>query len=373
MSPGNGHRTRPSGPISLRAWAWLVLATTAGLCAAIAALNAVVDPTAQLGSGLFEPVAAGPRDRVAKVELLEDAGNPSLVVLGSSRSKKLDPAWLGARDGVNGAVVGGDSFELRVFAAWLAERSAARDEPMPQLVVGIDVEQFRDSSLQGSGFLDVPQLATVAREQAAGSDGSLGDEVDRVGRLLLTWQVTKASAASLRARARGGTTSGDDAKAEAEAQDRASFTDSGVPRGDAAWFDADQAATFARRTPGLVERNLRELAATYESNGARLDPDAVADLRALVDLVADAEGPAPLLYVTPAHPRLVDELADAGRDERRQAVVDLLEELADPGDARFVDCTTCVDGAVTSWIDATHPSPVGARQLAERLRGELER
>lgn len=361
-----------------------MLVATVAFCAAIAAFNAVIDPTAQLGSGVLEPIAAGPRDRVAKVELLEAAGVPSLVILGSSRTKKLDPVDLGRGlpgdlstmpHGVNAAVVGGDSFEQRVLAAWLVERAAAREVPVPQLVVGIDVEQFRDSSLQGSGFLDVPQLADVAREQAAGSDGSLGDELERVGRLLLTWQVTKASAASLRARMRGGSATAEDEGGGGSGgdgtQDRASFTDTGVPRADAAWFDADRAATFARRTPGLVERTLEELRATYESNGARLDADAVDDLRALVELVADADGPPPLLYVTPAHPKLVDELGELGRDARHDNVVDLLERLAASGDARVIDCTTCVDGANTSWIDATHPSPIGARQLAQRLRDSL--
>jgi hypothetical protein len=296
------------------------------------------------------------------------------VVLGSSRTKKLDPAWFHVPDGVNAAVVGGDSFEQRVLAAWIVDRANDRGEDVPQFVVGIDVEQFRDSSLQGSGFLDVPQVARTARAEAAGSDGSIGDELDRIERLLLTWQVTKASAASLRARARGSSTAGADADdgPDAGTQDRASFEDSGIPKADAAWFDERRVDALARRTPAQVERTIAELRATYEANGARLDPDAVDDLRALVRTVADAGGPPPLLYVTPAHPRLVDELGDAGRDERLDRVLALLDDLASDGDARVVDCTDCIDGEVTSWIDSTHPSPLGARQLAAHLLEALE-
>ena len=100
-----------------------MLGLTIAATAAIATFNLVVDPSAQLGTGLLDPIAAGPRDRVAKATLLDRAirtGRVDAVVLGSSRTKKVDPARLGVRDGFNAAVVGGDLFEARVFAAWLA-------------------------------------------------------------------------------------------------------------------------------------------------------------------------------------------------------------------------------------------------------------
>ncbi len=358
------------GPISLRAWATLVLVATVGLCAAIAAFNVVVDPTAQLGSGVLEPIAAGPRDRVAKVELLKAEATPPLVVLGSSRTKKLDPAWLlPDRDGVNAAVVGGDLFEARVLTAWLAERAERTGTRMPILVVGIDVEQFRDSSLQGSGFLDVPQIEAIARAEAAGSDGSIGGELDRLERLLLTWQVTKASAASVRARARGGAASG---RGEGAAgREESGFSPTGVPTADARWFEPDAAQRFARTTPERIERNVAELRATYETNGADLDPDAVDDLRALLRIARRAGGEAlpVVLYVTPAHPSLVDTLGPHGRDERARRVAALLREL-EPGQP-FVDCTDCIGPEPRNWIDATHPSPIGARELANALNHHL--
>lgn len=354
------------GPISLRSWAWLVLGATVVFCALIAAFNAVVDPTAQVGSGVLEPVAAGPRDRTAKVELLDREPLPSVVVLGSSRTKKLDPTWLGASDGVNAAVVGGDLFEARVLAAWLVDRARATDGDIPRFVVGIDVEQFRDSSLQGSGFLDVPRLAAVARAQAAGSDGSVGDELDRVERLLLSWQVSKASVASVRARVR----SAKQADATGERAE-SGFTATGVPASDVRWQGPAAAERFARATRGAVERNLAELDSTYGANGSELDPDAVEDLRALVELVHEAGGPPPLLYITPAHSALRTRFATFGRDGRRRGVHALLDDVARGGRAVVIDCELCIDANDTSWIDATHPSPLGARQLAERLRDEL--
>jgi hypothetical protein len=350
------------GSISSRTWAWLVLGATVLAAALIAAFNAVIDPTAQLGTGLFDPVAAGPRDRIAKTELLATAAPASdLVVLGSSRSKKLDPAWLDAQRGINAAVVGGDLFEARVLAAWIAKLG----DDFPQLVVGIDVEQLRDSSLQGSGFLDVPELAPIARREAAGSDGSLAGELDRLERLLLNWQVTKASIASARARLRAGSSGA----AHGSAADRDEFTDAGVPVDDARWFDAQVAARRARATPGAIDRNVEELRTTYENVGARLDPDAVGDLRALVRIARDAGGPQPLLYVTPGNPAL-DSLDSLGRADRHAAVLELLRSLERDGLATVVDCERCIDDATTSWIDATHPSPLGMRQLATELAAQ---
>lgn len=360
--PGTLHE----GTLSAHAWAWLCVAATVLGVGGVAGFNLLVDPTAQLGTGVVEPVSLGPRDRLAKVALLDRDPMPSLVVLGSSRTKKLDPAWLGADDGVNAAVVGGDLFEARVLAAWLAKRASATGSEFPQLVVGIDVEQFRDSSLQGSGFLELPQVASIARREAAGSSGSLADELDRLERLLLTWQVTKASAAALRAHADGRSTHGG-VPVEAVPDDE-QFGPTGVPVADDRWLDPATARRLAAATPASIERNVDELRGTYANHGAALDPDAVADLRALVQIAHEAGGPPPLLYVTPAHPALGAALDGEGRAERIAAVRRLLESVARGARAEAVDCIDCIDATDTSWIDATHPSPLGMRQLAARLR-----
>jgi hypothetical protein len=357
--------------MTTRAWTWWLLGATAAMCGVIALVNALVDPTAQLGTGLLDPVAAGPRDRIAKVALLERGRVPSVVVFGSSRSKKLDPAWLGASGthGVNAAVVGGDLFEARVLAALLARRVEQRHGTYPRLVLGIDVEQFRDSSLQGSGFLDVPAAVDVARREAGGSSGSASDEVERVGRLLLTWQVTKASAASMRARLHGGVAhaTGQDQEPAASADE---FNERGVPRGDRAWF-GPAVTRLAARTPASIESSIADYRSTYASIGAKLDPDAVDDLRAVLRIAHDAGGPPPLLYVTPAHPRFAAAFAQEGRPQRHDHVLALLHQLGAGGRAIVVDCVSCVDADDRSWIDAIHPSPIGAKQLAGRLARRL--
>lgn len=347
--------------LSPRAWAWWALGTTAALCVLVATFNAVVDPTAQLGTGVLDPVAAGPRDRAVKLELLA-ATRPDLVVLGSSRTKKLDPAWLGGERGVNAAVVGGDLFEARVFAAY----AAARPDP-PQLVVGVDVEQFRDSSLHGSGFLAVPGLAPLARAEAADADGTLGDALDRAERLLLSMQVTRASLASVRARL---ARTAHAARRDDATQRLEEYLPSGVLASDARW--EQHAARLSARTPARVAAVVAEYEETYLQLRDTLDADAVDDLRALASVASEAGAPAPLVYVTPAHPRFASGLADAGRDRRLARVRGVLEQLERDRAIRLVDCSSCIEADPRLWIDATHPSPLGMRQLALRLAPALE-
>ena len=373
------------GSISTRAWAWLVLGLSTTAVGAVAAFNLVVDPTAQLGTGVLEPIAAGPRDRTAKVELLDrllrdgDPNTPDTVVLGSSRSKKLDPAWLGRPDGFNAAVVGGDLFEARVFAAWLADRIRHDDTRetagpgsarYPQLVVGVDIEQFRDSSLHGSGFLAVPQVERVARLEAGGGNAaSQADEVARVGHLLVSAQILRASIASLRQRIAAGTPH-DDIGGEPVAI--GDFTARGVPRSDRAYEqDGPRRQRLLADTPRNIQDNVEEYRTTYRNNGARLDDEAVDDLRALVRIARESGGPPPLLYVTPGHPAL-DVLDALGRSDRHEAVLALLDDVAANGRAIVVDCSHCIDDDTINWLDATHPSPIGMHQLADELAPRLE-
>lgn len=353
--------------MSPRAWtAWLIGLVVCG-CALIAVANAIVDPTAQLGTQIIEPIASGPRDRAAKVELLEAAGNPDIVVMGSSRSKKLDPMWVEpeATRPINAAVVGGDLFEGRVLTALLDEQLAGKQ--FPQLLVGIDVEQFRESSLHGSGFLSVPDAERIARREASGSEGSLGDELERYGRLLLSWQVTKASLASLRARTRGA----EHPKADDETKDLDEFTDRGMPAEDARWFHG-RAAKLAESLPERIEESLQIYRGRYARVTDKLNEDAVKDLRALVRIAREHNGPPPVLYITPAHPVFAEEFEDKGRPKRRERVLALLTELAIDGDVIVLDCSECIEDAPRYWIDAVHPSPLGAKQLAVRLAKRLD-
>jgi hypothetical protein len=99
------------------------LASCLGVLAAVLALNVVIDPFAIAGSG-FVPTAVE-SDRSAKLTLLEDLKRgPETLILGSSRSRQAEPAFLQGltgRTGFNAGVTGGTSADEWVFVRYAAD------------------------------------------------------------------------------------------------------------------------------------------------------------------------------------------------------------------------------------------------------------
>lgn len=347
---------------------WL-LAATAVFLLAVAGFNAWTDPTGALGTGRIDPMAELPRDRAAKATLLAHADHPDIVVLGSSRSKRLDFDRPGATRAINAAVVGSDLLEARVFTRWLQEH-AGSSAAFPHVVVGIDVEQFRSSSLRSTGMLGVHALARVARAEGGSAEHLPPSEL---GDLLLSWKVTRESVDALRSHAQRSST------AEAASRDRESvtltrsadeFLPNGILRSDARLDTPTGRAKLARDLPAEMHAALAEYEERYASIGGDLDDAAVNDFRAMVR-AADASGDVPTVFLTPMHPAVARALGRAGRTERHAAVVRLLRAAAARGEISFIDCTTCLPGAARYWTDGIHPSPLGARVLTRRLRAHM--
>lgn len=344
------------------------------LLASVAAFNAYADTTGTLGTGLVDPVAEIPRDRAAKVTLIERAGDPDVVVLGTSRSKRLDPRLLGvgSTHPVNAAVVGADMFESRVLVDWLEERARRRRAALPQLVIGVDVEAFRGRSLRTSGLLAVPQLERIARRDAAGDDG-WRDLAAQLPDLLLTWGSVRESWDSVRSRSEL------IAEAEARAAGKGKggrtrsvdeFDAAGVPRGDRFWYEPARQRRIMAGLRASWGPSLAEYQGRYERMGTDLSADAVQDLR-IVLRTARRHDRRPIVVLTPAHPELATALRPLGRDERRANVLALLRREEDAGHITLVDCSTCVSAAPVNWVDAVHVSPTGARRFNAAVRRAL--
>ena len=341
------------------------------LLLAVAGFNAWVDATGTLGTGLVDPMAQLPKDRRAKVAVVQAAGDPDLVVLGTSRAKRLDPRTIDptAKHPVNAAVVGADLFESRVLTAWLAQRAEQDHAPFPHLVVGVDVEAFRAHSLRSSSLLAVPQLRTLARRAATDSE-DWRDTAGELPDLLLTWSATRESWASLNARAEA-VAKAQDLSATDEGskrtRDAGEFDAAGIANSDRAWFDRSRLRKLARRVHADLAPTIAEYEARYERDGATLDPGSVRDLRTLIR-TANQHDEIPTLVITPAHPALARDLASRGRPARHAAVLMLLRSEERRGHVRLVDCSACVPGLDRYWMDGVHPSPLGARFMAAAVR-----
>ncbi len=328
--------------------------------------NALIDPSGKLGTGVLDPISRLARDRAAKIQLLDNTRDADLVVLGTSRAKQLDPRDIDpeAVHPVNAALVGGDMFEARVIATWLGEQADDGVRPFPHLVVGVDVEGFRGRSLRGSGLLAVPQVRSVAREQA-GSPSWLELAPD-ANELLLTMQVTRESWRTMRQQLRQRKHLEGKLRGEDERRSLADFDEVGMPKDTRDWLVPAKVPALARTTAAAIDPSIGRYRSNYVEQGPTLAADSVEDLHALVRVAAQ-HGDRPLLFVTPAHERFAAALDPIGRRERRERVLALLHKLEADDLATVVDCSTCVASRNELWLDGAHASPLGARVIAARL------
>jgi hypothetical protein len=117
-----------------------LLTRTLSLIAAVASLNLLVNPFGSYGTHLFEPIVVS--SRRPKLALYERRRpSPAIVVLGSSRSFTMEPAYIEARTSrpaFNAAVHAGGPRDYVDFA-----RCFAAERAFPStMIVGLGVEQL---------------------------------------------------------------------------------------------------------------------------------------------------------------------------------------------------------------------------------------
>src|SRR5262249_2582338 len=98
------------------------------LLAATLALNVVVDPFALAHTNVVP--GAVENDRAIKLDLIERLRSaPGTLILGSSRARQAEPAYLRrltGRSGFNAAVTGGTAADAWVMTRYLADRKPLR-------------------------------------------------------------------------------------------------------------------------------------------------------------------------------------------------------------------------------------------------------
>jgi hypothetical protein len=160
------------------------LAAWLGVLGAVLAFNVVIDPFALAGTGLV-PTAVE-QDRSIKLDLLQRLKrDPEILIMGSSRSRMAEPAFLQkltGRTGFNAGVTGGTSADEYVFTRFAADRFPHQKRRYLW---------FTDLGISGGGVL--PQLAQDPRAHRylqGGSGFGLGD--------VKTYLSTEATQASWR-------------------------------------------------------------------------------------------------------------------------------------------------------------------------------
>jgi hypothetical protein len=158
----------PEAAATRRRFAFGFLAGCLGVLAAVLAFNVVVDPLALAGTRIVP--SAVEQDRSVKLDLLARLRrNPEILIMGSSRSRQAEPAFLQKLTGhpaFNAGVTGGTSADEYVFARFAADRF-----PQKRRYIW-----FTDVGIAGGGVL--PQLAHDPRARrylAGGPRFSLDD------------------------------------------------------------------------------------------------------------------------------------------------------------------------------------------------------
>ncbi|HLX32044.1 MAG TPA: hypothetical protein VKR79_04670 [Gaiellaceae bacterium] len=171
-------------------------ALTAGLVllAVVFMFNAIVDPLSLIGWRILPPAVE--TDRSIKLDLIQKLKtNPQVVVLGSSRSRQAEPAFIdkltGLKSGFNAGVTGGTAAD-----AWVMIRNIGARFPNQKRTY----IWFLDWQLATNGIN--PQLAQDPRSRPYLGNKSVQFSLADVG-TYIGFQATKASYRVLKACAEG--------------------------------------------------------------------------------------------------------------------------------------------------------------------------
>lgn len=330
---------------------WLLSAALVGV-GLVAGVNWYVDPTGVTGRTTKWLVAENSEVRSAKLDLYEQALTngeaPEIVLLGSSRTMKVDPATIerltGAR-AFNAAVSGGVPRDAWLFVKLMEQRQG---DAFPHLVWGLDVDAFRDKQLRDGLSTDPRMSRFVSRgERFVTRVASAGT--------LTELQTLKASVRSV---IKGGS-------AGREPREQR-FSDAGMQL----W------SLPLEKTDEFREKLIRRQIAMYAGfvferdsyEGIEEEP-----LGEFVDAIriANEHGDVPTIFLTPYHPLAEDLLERYGIQERAREVRAELDRIQRVGDVRFeladLSKLESFGGDPDQFYDGIHMTPANTDRLLGRL------
>jgi hypothetical protein len=297
----------------------------------VLAVNAAVDPYGRLGTALFPTLI--PTDRPVKVALVRRLTRPpQLLVFGSSRALKVDPAYLRRKlglPGFNAAVSDGRPEDAWAFLAYLHERFP---RSRPHYLWFVDVESFRSGP--DTGVLDTPELARFVpweKRWRQRLDGVVP---------LLSWKEARASWRVVRKTWLG----------PGIPLENTAFAPNGFRR-----FDVHDAAFARGRTLAQELRASEALYSRVYGRYRRLSPTQQGYFeRALAQM--DAWGAPPVIVLTPVHPAMRRTLGPLGWRERRRQVLAYLHELRRRHRFELLDLTSLSSfgGSPHDFYDGFH-------------------
>lgn len=265
-----------------------LLARSALLLAATVSLNVLVDPFGAHGTGVFEPITL--TTRRSKLRLYEKRRPaPEIVILGSSRSFAMEPAYVEAETSspaFNAAVAGAQPADYLDLASCLAQGRAVA----PTFIVGLGVEQLlghADLPIEGGDPLAACRPRRSAVESFVRTSASaVGARETRATFRVLALEVT------------------------------------GRPS-PAVTFAADGTMLGGFHGPPLEEAVEADLAGSRSPSvfaASTIDPQSSEEVRQLLELSRQRHGRV-IVYLPPYHPRALE------RYQRESHLVSLRAQL----------------------------------------------
>jgi hypothetical protein len=324
--PGESHR---------RFVAWLLIGAALTLLA-VGAFTALVDPYGGLGTGLFPTEVTV--DATVKANLADRlAQPPGIVVLGSSRSLKMNPAYLAQRGGVpafNAGVRGGTPVEAYAMTRYLHDRFPSTKQ---HYVWMLDVEAFRSDRID-TNLLNDPRLNGYfpLSERLAARAHAFWP--------LLSWQGAKDALHVVRSEINGSAPSAARSLQVATRE-----------------FRAD--GYHRVREPSDWKFEFNKYRGFYE-HGAfpRLQSLPVEYLTKTLALM-NSWGAVPTIVITPIHPKLQRILAPLGWTDRHHDLLVLLSRLHRTYRFQLVD-----ESFISSWNGVPHDFADGVHLFSTNMR-----
>lgn len=330
---------RPARP---RAFVCATLVSFFTALAAVLVLNTVVDPFAVAGTGLL-PTAVE-NDRAIKLTLIDRLEKrPGVLILGSSRGRQAEPAYLETltgRSGFNGAVGGGTAADAWVMTRHLDAKFSAR---------GRGYVWFVDPAIATHGVN--PQLAADPRAKPYLRD-KRAFRLSQVGEYLGT-EASKASIRVLTACALRG--------CRANQQIRYLPDGSFAPR---SLQSLPERAESLRRS---IRRHIEQIRAD-PPRPIRTAPRRLVYIeRALAFM--NRHGSTPVIVLNPIHPAILAELRRHAWAERRRAMLATLAYLRERHRFVVVDAQniSAWRGTRIDWNDSNHVNRLNMRRLLRHI------
>jgi hypothetical protein len=318
--------------------------------------------------------------RQAKLDLMEELDQaPDVLVLGSSRSMKLDPEQIervtGGATAFNGGVSGGTSQDMYLYARYADQLwggGVGTPDEFPHLVIGVVNDVLRYT---GTAALDPRLRRYLPRSERD------RDPLEVAEQLLQLTTVEAAARATRRVVARdgfgalldptGGATEIDAALATTGRQ-KGNQRENLTPRGMQLF---DPGANYSRPLSDRVEQQMTTFVErAYDADPAYtgVDPRGLELLRQTIEL-ANEHGDVPTLWVTPYHPDALEYLPEAYA-ERDRAFRDAIAELQADADLEFhfidFDDLDSFGGSPDDFHDGIHMSEENTARVIAQLHRE---